>query len=42
MRFVLKVVAVLLVAAALALIGYALLFDLPAPVRDITVPVEAR
>ncbi len=42
MRLIVKAVVLLLVVAVVALVGYALLFDLPAPVRDISVPIEAR
>jgi hypothetical protein len=42
MRFLLKALVFLLFIGALALIGYAVVFDLPAPQSDIVVPVEAR
>ncbi|HPG22714.1 MAG TPA: hypothetical protein PLH75_07990 [Amaricoccus sp.] len=42
MRFVLKAVLFLVVAAGVALLGLAIFSDLPAPTREISVPVEAK
>lgn len=42
MRFLLKAVGVLVLFGALAFVGYAVLFDLPPPEREVTVPVEVR
>lgn len=42
MRFLLKAAVLLLLLAAAALVAYAVIFDLPAPERDIVIPVETR
>ena len=42
MRFVLKAVLFLVVVAGVALVGLAIFSDLPAPTREISVPVEAK
>jgi hypothetical protein len=42
MRILLMVVLFLVVVGGLALVGYAVFFDLPAPQTDISVPVEPR
>jgi hypothetical protein len=42
MRFLLKALLVVAVAGGVALVVYALVFDLPSPQRDIVVPVEER
>ena len=42
MRFVLKAVLFLVVVAGIALVGLAIFSDLPAPTREISVPVEAK
>jgi hypothetical protein len=42
MRIILKAVAILALLGALGLVGYAVFFELPAPQRDVTVPVEPR
>jgi hypothetical protein len=42
MRILLKLLALIAVVGALALVAYALVFDLPAPQRDIVIPVEQR
>ena len=42
MRSILKVLVLLIFVAAVALVAYALLFDLPPPERDIVIPVETR
>jgi hypothetical protein len=42
MRILLKLLALIAVVGALALVVYALVFDLPAPQRDIVIPVEQR
>lgn len=36
----LKLLLFLVVLAAVILVGYAVFFDLPAPTRDIVIPVE--
>jgi hypothetical protein len=42
MRFFLKALVVLVFLGGLALVAYAVFFDLPSPQRDIVVPVEQR
>jgi len=42
MRFVLRAVLFLVVVAGVALVGLAIFSDLPAPTREISVPVEAK
>jgi hypothetical protein len=42
MRFVLKAVLFLVAVAGVALVGLAIFSDLPAPTREISVPVEAK
>lgn len=42
MRFVLRGLLYLAVAASLALLGFAIFSDLPAPRRAIELPVEPR
>lgn len=42
MRYFLIAVLFLVVVGGAALVGYSLLFELPAPQRDISVPVEPR
>ncbi len=40
MRFLIKAVLVLLVLGGIGLVGYAMFWDLPAPEREIVVPVQ--
>jgi hypothetical protein len=40
MRFLIKAVFVLLVLCGIALVGYAMFWDLPAPEREIVIPVQ--
>lgn len=40
MRFVLRAILYLVVIAGLGLVGYAVFSDLPAPTRQIVLPVE--
>jgi hypothetical protein len=42
MRFLLKALVVVAIVGGVALVAYALLFDLPAPQRDVVIPVEGR
>lgn len=42
MRFVLKAVLFLVLAAVIALLGLAIFSDLPAPTREISIPVETK
>lgn len=42
MRFLLKAIVFVVLIGAVALLAYALLFDLPSPQRDIVVPLEGR
>lgn len=42
MRLVYKVVLSLVILAVVALLGFAIFSDLPAPSREISVPIEAR
>jgi len=42
MRLVLKAAALLVVLGVIGLVGLAIFSDLPAPVSEITLPVEAR
>lgn len=42
MRFLLRTVIFLVVAGGLALVGYAMFSDLPAPQGEVSVPVEVR
>ncbi len=42
MRLMLKATAFLVVLGAIGLVGLAIFYDLPAPVSEITLPVEAR
>jgi hypothetical protein len=42
MRLVFKAVIGLTVVAAIGLLGYAIFFDLPPPVREVSLPVDAR
>lgn len=42
MRLVYKVVLLLVILAVVALLGFAIFSDLPAPSREISVPIEAR
>lgn len=42
MRLVLKATAFLVVLGAIGLVALAIFSDLPAPVGEITLPVEAR
>jgi hypothetical protein len=40
MRFLIKAVLLLLVLGGIALVGYAMFWDLPAPEREIVIPVQ--
>jgi hypothetical protein len=42
MRFALKAVLWLVVLGAIGLVGFAMFSELPAPSREISLPVEAR
>ncbi len=42
MRLLVRAVAYLALAAVLALLGFAIFSDLPAPRREISLPIEAR
>ena len=42
MRLLFKAVLAVAVLAVLELVGFAIFSDLPAPERDIAIPVEAR
>lgn len=42
MRFLLKSLVAIAVLGGLALVAYALLFELPPPERDVVIPVESR
>lgn len=42
MRLALKTVAFLVAIGAIGLLGLAVFSDLPAPVSEITLPIEAR
>lgn len=42
MRLVFKAVIGLALVAAIGLLGYAIFFDLPPPVREVSLPVEAQ
>jgi hypothetical protein len=42
MRFLLKSLVVIAVVGGVALVAYALVFDLPPPQRDVVIPVESR
>ncbi len=42
MRFVLKAVVFLVLAGGIALVGYAIFSDLPAPTQEVTLPVQPR
>jgi hypothetical protein len=42
MRFAVKAVLSLALLGALGLVGFAIFADLPAPSREISLPVEAR
>lgn len=42
MRLLLRIVAFVVVAGGLTLLGYAMFSELPAPQSDVTVPVEVQ
>jgi len=42
MRLVFKAMIGLTLAAGIGLLGYAVFFDLPPPVREVSLPVDAR
>jgi hypothetical protein len=42
MRFALKAVSFLVVAAVVGVLGFAIFSDLPAPVREVSRPVEVQ
>jgi hypothetical protein len=42
MRFFLKLVLFVVVAAVLGLVGFAIFSDLPPPEREVTLPVESQ
>jgi hypothetical protein len=42
MRLVFKAVLGVVLIAAVGLVGYAIFFDLPPPVREVSLPVDAR
>ncbi len=42
MRLLLRIVAFLVVAGGIALVGYAMFSELPAPQSEVSVPVEVR
>lgn len=42
MRFTLKAVSVLVAAAFIGVLGVAIFSDLPAPVREVSLPIEVQ
>jgi hypothetical protein len=42
MRFTLKAVSVLVAAAVFGVLGVAIFSDLPAPVREVSLPIEVQ
>jgi hypothetical protein len=42
MRFTLKAVSVLVAAAFFGVLGLAIFSDLPAPVREVSLPIEVQ
>lgn len=42
MRFVLRTIVFLVIAAGLGLVGVAIFSDLPAPTREVTLPVQGQ
>lgn len=42
MRLVFKAMVGVTLIAAIGLLGYAIFFDLPPPIREVSLPVDAR